>query len=289
MTKYTRYPIRNTVQITDLVTCFEVTYDKDFTFSGEEHDFWEIVYVADGAVGITAGDRVVELESGQIIFHQPMEYHRIWSIKGTSPHVVIMSFGARGSGMSYYRNGIYRLTQKEEGYLWKIMKQAPRLFCGYNLKTPADDLYSSQQIRCWLELLLLSIRAHDQTILPESRAAGTILYHDLVEYMQEHLHEKLNLDEIARACGTSVSTMKNLFRRYAGEGTMRYFNRLKLGEAKRMIARGMSMAEVSCALGFSSQNYFSSFFKQMTGMTPRAFAASLSSDSSSRQQSDKIV
>lgn len=276
MTEYTRYPIQNAVQVTDLVTCFEVTYDKDFTFSGEEHDFWEIVYVASGAVGITAGDRVVELESGQIIFHQPMEYHRIWSIKGTSPHVTIMSFGARGSGMSHYRNGIYSLNYQEENYLRNIMQQAPLLFSGCNLKTPPEDeLSASQQIRCWLELLLLSIRAHDQTVAPTSRTAGTALYHDLVEYMQEHLHEKLYMEEIAHACGTSVSTMKNLFRRYTDEGPMRYFNRMRLGEAKRLIAGGMSMAEVSCALGFSSQNYFSVFFKQMTGMTPKDFAASL--------------
>lgn len=273
MKEYVKYEIENTVQIDYLVSCFEMTYDRTFTFSGETHDFWEFVYVADGAVGVTAGDRVAELGKGQIIFHQPMEFHRIWSIQDTTPHVVIMSFGAQGEGMDHYKNGIFRLDQREENYLWKILKQAARIFDGFQVRPQARDRHAAQYIRCWLELLLLSIQDCGQAVRLGPRSSGAMLYHDVVEYMQEHLGEKLTLDDIARSCGTSVSTMKNLFRRYAGEGAIQYFNRMKLGEAKRLICSGLSMAEVSAALGFSSQNYFSAFFKQLTGVTPSAFAA----------------
>lgn len=134
MKEYVKYEIENTVQIDYLVSCFEMTYDRTFTFSGETHDFWEFVYVADGAVGVTAGDRVAELGKGQIIFHQPMEFHRIWSIQDTTPHVVIMSFGAQGEGMDHYKNGIFRLDQREENYLWKILKQAARIFDGFQVR-----------------------------------------------------------------------------------------------------------------------------------------------------------
>ena len=272
--EYQSYPVRNSITVEYFASCFEMTYGKTYSFSGETHDFWEMVYVADGALGITADDRVLELGKGQIIFHKPMEFHRLWSIKGTAPHAVIMSFGTSGDGMDFFQNGIFRLDEKEEAHLWRIIKQAGGIFDGYTLRpNPADD-DASQLMRCHLELLLLSIRGHSRTVSLSPRSSSAATYHDMVEYMQLHVSEKLSLSEIAGSCNVSVSTLKNLFRKYAGESPIHYFNRLKLNEAKRLILEGYSMAEVSRALGFSSQNYFSALFKQMTGTTPSAFAAS---------------
>ena len=38
---------------------------------GETHDFWEIVIVLDGEIGVTAGSKVINLKSGEAILHEP--------------------------------------------------------------------------------------------------------------------------------------------------------------------------------------------------------------------------
>ncbi|MBE6632099.1 MAG: AraC family transcriptional regulator [Ruminococcaceae bacterium] len=39
----------------------------------------------------------------------------------------------------------------------------------------------------------------------------------------------------------------------------------------RNTSNGVSMAEISAKMNFSSQNYFSSFFKRETGMSPMEY------------------
>ena len=43
---------------------------SDFSFPGEAHDFWEFLYVDKGEVDVIAGDRLVSLKKGEIIFSQ---------------------------------------------------------------------------------------------------------------------------------------------------------------------------------------------------------------------------
>ena len=53
-------------------------FDKDHDYSGERHPFYELVFVSSGTVGITAGEEVYTLSAGQMLLHDPDEFHRIW-------------------------------------------------------------------------------------------------------------------------------------------------------------------------------------------------------------------
>ena len=94
MYNYPEYIINRQVDIYSLHTFFEDLYTHDFYFTGEAHNFWEVVFVIDGTVGITADDKVFYLNAGQVIFHKPMVFHRIWSESGKRPKVCIISFDA---------------------------------------------------------------------------------------------------------------------------------------------------------------------------------------------------
>lgn len=73
------------VSVKSLVSAFDMVRDADFAFDGEMHDFWEMVYIASGKAGITADERVFTLNAGQLVFHKPMEFHRICSVGGAGP------------------------------------------------------------------------------------------------------------------------------------------------------------------------------------------------------------
>ena len=68
--KFKKYLFKNVLTVSYIVTAFEFEFEKDYKFSGERHDFWEIVYVKSGKVGITAEDQVLTLSEGNMIFHK---------------------------------------------------------------------------------------------------------------------------------------------------------------------------------------------------------------------------
>lgn len=52
-------------------------YVKNYIFKGEQHDFWELIYVDNGEVGIFSDDEWKDVKSGNIVFHRPMQYRNL--------------------------------------------------------------------------------------------------------------------------------------------------------------------------------------------------------------------
>lgn len=93
-----------------------------------------------------------------------------------------------------------------------------------------------------------------------------------INYIQEHLHTPLTLDELSREAGVSRSHLCRLFREETGESPGEYALRRKLEEACALLAGSrLSIGEITTVLGFASQSYFSSCFKKHYGVTPCAY------------------
>ena len=61
-----------------------------------------------------------------------------------------------------------------------------------------------------------------------------------------------------------------------GEGVIKYFIKLKIKEAKKLIKEGRyNMSEISDMLAFDTPQYFSKCFKNVTRMTPSEYKSSI--------------
>ena len=77
---YIRTHLKREIVIDSIITIHYFEYMKDFVFHGESHDFWEMLYVDKGSVQVRSGEDTVHLDAGDIIFHQPREFHAIRSV-----------------------------------------------------------------------------------------------------------------------------------------------------------------------------------------------------------------
>ena len=59
--------IGNAFSIQALYTAFDEWIQSEYFFVGERHDFWELVLVTEGEVGVTAGENAWVLKRGWII------------------------------------------------------------------------------------------------------------------------------------------------------------------------------------------------------------------------------
>ena len=76
MQEYKFTPLLRLIKINSVITAFNAERQKGFYFSGEMHNFWELVYVVSGRVMATSEEKVFSLSEGQLIFHKPMEFHQ---------------------------------------------------------------------------------------------------------------------------------------------------------------------------------------------------------------------
>ena len=82
----------------------------------------------------------------------------------------------------------------------------------------------------------------------------------------------IQIRELARLCGLSVSRFKERFRDEVGVPPAEYLTRQKIEAAKSLLLAGdHSITDVAMDLGFSSSQYFATAFKRYTGRTPSEY------------------
>lgn len=256
--------------IHSVVSAINAVRPKGFYFAGEMHNFWEAVYVMEGRAAVSADERVYVLTDGQLIFHKPMEFHRIWSSDGTAPHIFIISFEAEGEKMKAFENKVFNLDKYKEKMLANIVTDAS----AFIKMASADQKYSEQygylahSTAIRIEYFLIELLRNDTSEKSLQSPEKSEIYRHIVDIMNEHCCEALDLSQIAALCNMSVSSLKKTFQKFSDKGIMKYFNCLKIRKAIAMLDEGHPIKEISDRLDFSSPNYFHVVFKRETGCSP---------------------
>ena len=93
-----------------------------------------------------------------------------------------------------------------------------------------------------------------------------------MHYIRENYHKRLKVEEIAGAVGLSKEYLSSKFKQVVGISLPDYINQQKIAKAKQLMHfTHMSLSESSQYLSFSSQSYFQTVFKNLTGDTPMEY------------------
>ena len=103
-------------------------FSKNYMFAGEQHDFWELVYVDKGEIVATAGEREFPLRQGEILFHCPNEWHNIRANGTVAPNVMIVSFECRSAAMERFVGAKLSVTEPEKQILSGILSESREAF-----------------------------------------------------------------------------------------------------------------------------------------------------------------
>jgi DNA-binding LacI/PurR family transcriptional regulator/AraC-like DNA-binding protein len=94
----------------------------------------------------------------------------------------------------------------------------------------------------------------------------------ITDYLTEHINEKTDIDKMAQKLYVSRSTLMKKTRELTGNTIQEIHEKIKIEKAKQMLCNdNYTLAYISKTLGFSNQNYFSTVFKKITGLSPRNF------------------
>ncbi|MNN69013.1 HTH-type transcriptional activator Btr [compost metagenome] len=91
-------------------------------------------------------------------------------------------------------------------------------------------------------------------------------------YMEQWYKTDVSMEQTAESVNLSPYYFSKVFKQYTGENFTDYLTRLRIGEAKRLLADGeLSFKEICYEVGYNDPNYFSRIFKKTTGVTPTEY------------------
>lgn len=139
------------------------------------------------------------------------------------------------------------------------------------LITAAPDWHAVCRFECflWKQMRAFPLPAGDRL---SELASLTGRYGGLLRYIQDHLSAQLDLDELAEVAGQSRGTLSRNFSRDLSIPLKSFLQKELISLAIRyLLCTPLSVREIAERLRFSSEYYFSNFFKRHTGTTPSAF------------------
>lgn len=290
--EYKSTVLRPSAVVHRVISIHYFEYMSDFSFPGESHDFWEFVCVDKGVIDVMAGEKRIPLKRGNIIFHQPGEFHNIITNGEVAPNLVVIGFECHSPCMKAFEGKILTVSETERELLARIIIEARNAFSGrmddpYQeelVRNPSPLAFGAEQmIANYLEELIIHLyrRYFENPGQFKTRRQPEVhiksdAYNRIIRYMEEHIGERLSLDTICRDTLTGRSQLQKIFREAHGCGVIDYFSSMKIDTAKQLIRDNhLNFTEISDRLGYTSVHYFSRQFKKLTGMTPSEYATSI--------------
>lgn len=266
--EYTPLKLHTSLSVDAVYTVFYDRYPKNFHFPGESHNFWELDCIIRGKAGFTSGVQIYECGPYELVIHPPGIFHTCWAEDDEGFGSMTISFS--GKGMDYFLPfGKFILKGEDRFLIDNLLTVISDTFPIPGKIEQAPDL-KMQTFKNLFELLLITISQNTSRAMP-TLSKNAIMFSGIAEYMQERVCDNIRTEDICRKFGISRSTLKDMFHRFTGGGVMEYYQYLRVSHAIMLLSDGVSMAEISAKMNFSSQNYFSSFFKRETGMSPMEY------------------
>lgn len=255
--------------------------DLDACYPTHWHTSIEIVQPIENYYDLVIDDEKMRIEPGEIAIIPPRAMHEIIAPKEGSRFVYIFDMTAISSihGFAAIQPVIdspIRITKATHPHIYHDV-------C--DILTQMRTAYFEQQEFAELSVFALLINLlvklgtnhFDNLELFSSmrvykQKEYATKFNEVMEYIDTHYMEDLELDNIAASIGFSKYHFSRLFKQYTGYTFCTYLTRRRLVAAKYLLEQpNLSITEIALQSGFPSISTFNRAFKQMNQCTPSEY------------------
>ena len=256
---------------------------RDISYSNTQlnlhsHTFYELLYCCNdcGAEYLVGADRY-RLQKGDIVFVPPGISHRpLLPEQMTEPYERYVLWISQDFINEFIKKYAPNKTHATYGTLLRTGGTKWELLGGYFRRGVWE---AENQAAGWqaavvgntITLLTLMGRSIQERTASVLQAEKPDLLNEVLAYVENHLSDRITLEETARHFYVSVSTITQLFRQKMGTSFYRCVTQQRLISAKALINEGKSLETVSREVGFADYSSFYRAFKKEYGITPRQY------------------
>lgn len=240
------------------------------------------VYIDAGRLKMQVGEECFSLKKGDLLFVPPGRFYRPLEVSGLEYYFIHFLSGtvpAAPEGLGFRSNPLL----PDGDYEFSFWGGDPNVTL--NTFTPCAENGAVKDI--FLKIAALNIRTNSEkllldclvrqliiTVSGENRGGLTLSRNTvrLTEYIDRRYAEDISLSVLSEHFGLSKSYIARLLKNELHTTSAEYINRTRIAAACRLLLlEGSSIGEISEAVGFKDQYYFSRVFKKLRGVTPGEF------------------
>lgn len=265
-------------------------FDYPLFFDAHWHDEWEIIFVQDGRFQFYVDGKLFTIKKHQAVLIDRYAIHTTSSCEtGSNSSYSCFVFGLKflcPDSESYIYQHYFsklhsdsiNLTQPitgEKPYEQEVLKQI-QLLEQYSTTPKSNALPIQIALLSIFDILIreqaYTIPSHPYTVQNE-RIKTALLY------MNQNYQLPLQISKLAASLNISTDYFIRLFKAMMGLTPKQYLQNLRIQEAVSIMYQepDLPISEIAQKAGFDDINYFSRYFKKVTGLTPTQYAKSCTS------------
>lgn len=257
------------------------TADTTRSFARHSHDTFGIGVMWRGAQRSASGRGPVEARAGDVITVNPGEVHdgrafdergRAWHMLYFEPslvHDVALELGAAAPAAVELERPVLR----DDGFA-ACFKRA--FAAATNAAASSDALACEEALYA---LMAECVRSHTTVRLRESASAAIDGPHASIERAKARIDDdpcqSVTLAGLALDAGLSRFQLLRGFARATGLPPHAYLIQRRIALARRLIERGLPLADVAASAGFADQSHMTRAFARAFGVTPAQYAGAV--------------
>lgn len=278
------------MQLFEYIDVLKQPYDIFYTDSVHSplhwHYYSEILYMIKGAVTINCNSKSTVIRQGDLCYIYPLQLHEVTQAadaRCAEAEYAVIKFNLHAmyippAYLSRFYDLFLRRTQ-EEDFCMIITEEN---LSGIHIAALIDDIvkeyaekkeFYSLQIQANLYTLLTALARKTEKSGPALRKrqmdAGFSFGH-ILEYIDAHSGEPLEIKELASICHMSYSHFAKLFRENYGCSCKEYITLIRLGKAQDLLLHtDYDLNYIAQETGFFDCSHFIRTYKKWKGITPK--------------------
>ncbi len=251
--------------------------DQPFNMESEHiHDTYEIYYLVAGERYYYINDRIYALQAGDLVFIHKNQLHRTTNKGGAEHERILINFddffirNFKGIGLDELslfqgESFLLRLSVHEQGRISDL------LYMMLREQSDGGLMYRPYLQTLLVQLLIVLGRVREEkaeSVNPENSDIQKRIY-SIVEYLNAHYPQGLNLDELAQHFFISPTYLCRIFKQTTGFTIFEYMNHIRVQKAQSfLIHTNWKITKIAEEAGFDSIAHFQRMFKRITGRSP---------------------
>lgn len=257
-------------------------YNYEQTMDIHLHDCYEIYYSISGGRQFLIDNHLYDFVSGDIFFINSFETHHLSSIEQEMHERVVIhihpeflkSVSTAHTDLSHcfssrtpHRNKCTLSTSDQKRFMYFIHELSSENQFGQDLL----DL----SVFIKLMIFLNEIFAKEETSqFPKSKRYSRLYeqFDDILSYINQHLSEDLNINNLADYFHLSSSYLRRIFKQETGTTINKYVVAQRISLAKSLLTEGLSVADTCEKCGFRDYSNFLKTFTKVVGISPKKYS-----------------
>lgn len=262
-------------------------YDIFYTDSVDSQLHWhyysEVLYITKGSVTVTCNNKKAVLEEGDLCYIYPLQLHAVSKADDNPAEYAVLKFDVHTINipqayLSKFYDIFIRRSREEDFCI--ILKdifidrtKMNSLIQHIINEFQEENEFYALQIQADIYTLLIEIARKikkENQPADKKRTDTDFSFYHILEYIDSHSGEQLEIQKLADMCHMSYSHFAKLFRENYGRSCKEYITYIRLNKAQDLLLHtDYDLNYIALETGFFDCSHFIRSYKKWRGITPK--------------------